>query len=278
MRRLVTPMLAAVAELSLIGRGRTAEVFAWGDRQVVKLFYPELPMAAIERETRAAAAVARSDVPAPAFGGKVEVEGRTGLVFERVSGPSMLSLLSRQPWRVVGLARQLADLHAQIHAVQVTDLQSLREYVHTRIERASGISDVMRATAFERLGGLADGDRLCHGDFHPDNVVVTRSGLVVLDWMNATRGAPAADVARTMLLLQHASPLEDSSLALKVFTSVFRRLFAAAYWRAYARRTRLNQSDVDAWQVPLFTARLSENLPNGEREHMLGLLQRRQIV
>ena len=44
--------------------------------------------------------------------------------------------------------------------------------------------------------------KLCHGDFSPENIIVTKSGkLVAVDWVHATQGNASADVARTYLLL-----------------------------------------------------------------------------
>lgn len=39
-------------------------------------------------------------------------------------------------------------------------------------------------------------------DFHPDNVLLAARGPVIIDWPDATRGQPLADVARTSLLLR----------------------------------------------------------------------------
>ena len=43
--------------------------------------------------------------------------------------------------------------------------------------------------------------RLCHGDLHPSNVILTRDGPVIVDWFDASRGDPVADVARSSLML-----------------------------------------------------------------------------
>jgi aminoglycoside phosphotransferase (APT) family kinase protein len=59
----------------------------------------------------------------------------------------------------------------------------------------------VRTRALERLAGLPDGNRLLHGGFHPANLLRTTDGFVVIDWTNATSGDPAADVARTSLLM-----------------------------------------------------------------------------
>lgn len=44
-------------------------------------------------------------------------------------------------------------------------------------------------------------DKVCHGDFNPSNIIVTKDGgLYILDWAHATQGNASADVARTYLL------------------------------------------------------------------------------
>ncbi len=42
---------------------------------------------------------------------------------------------------------------------------------------------------------------LCHGDLHPSNVILTDDGPMIVDWFDACRGEPVAEVARTSLLL-----------------------------------------------------------------------------
>jgi aminoglycoside phosphotransferase (APT) family kinase protein len=60
---------------------------------------------------------------------------------------------------------------------------------------------------------MPEGDRLCHGDFHPINVLGEISRPVVIDWPDACRGDPAADVCRSYLLLKlHAEGIADAYL------------------------------------------------------------------
>ena len=87
-----------------LGAGREADVYAWGDDAVVKLYRPGFG------GHRAEAMALRSldgHRVAPRLIDVVECDGRTGLVLERLDGPDMLTLLQRQPWRVLGLARAL---------------------------------------------------------------------------------------------------------------------------------------------------------------------------
>src|SRR5690348_1507870 len=114
---------------SRIGVGRTAEVFAWGDGQVIKLFHADFAPQAIERDRMLVQALKALPVAAPAFLASVQLEDRTGLLFELVSGPSMLAELARHPWRVFGLGRQLAQVHAAIHALAAPCLPRQRAYL-----------------------------------------------------------------------------------------------------------------------------------------------------
>ena len=45
-----------------------------------------------------------------------------------------------------------------------------------------------------------EGERLLHLDFHPDNVLLSQRGPVVIDWANARAGDPALDVAMTWVI------------------------------------------------------------------------------
>ena len=45
-----------------------------------------------------------------------------------------------------------------------------------------------------------EGERLLHLDFHPDNVLLSQRGPVVIDWTNARAGDPAFDVAMTWVI------------------------------------------------------------------------------
>ena len=42
---------------------------------------------------------------------------------------------------------------------------------------------------------------LLHFDLHPENVVLTAAGPVVVDWANATEGPPGLDTAMTAIIL-----------------------------------------------------------------------------
>lgn len=106
----------------LIGRGRLAEVFAWGDDQAIKLFHPGRPRKLIEKEAYISRIAYGNGLNTPAVGEIVEADGRLGIVFELVEGTSMLSRIGGKPWLLVGCAHILAEQQAHMHGQKATNI------------------------------------------------------------------------------------------------------------------------------------------------------------
>ena len=189
-----------------IAMGRTAEVYAWEPGQILKLFRSPNERPLMEMEGRISRLVETVGLPVPRFYGETEVAGRPGLVYQRLEGGSLLHELTARPWRVPQAARMLARLHVSLHRTSGTGLTSLPERLAQRIRSVDVLPPSLRAVALVLLKELPQGESLCHGDFHPDNILVTPRGPVIIDWADATRGRSLADVARTSLLLQIGSP------------------------------------------------------------------------
>jgi hypothetical protein len=255
-----------------LGEGREAEVFAWDTNAVVKLYRPGFGGRQAE-----AAALAKLDGRgvAPRLIDVVDFDGRLGLVLERLGGADMLALLQRQPWRVLGLARALAKTHRAIHDVRASaDLPDLRQVLAARIDDATALPSRLRGFAMRVLDGLPDGDRLCHGDYHPGNVLVDADRVGVIDWAGAARGVPDADHARTLLLLRWASPLPGTPLMFRGLTAAGRSVFAYTYARTYRSGGSPHAlRELDSWLTVHAAARMSEGI---EVEHpkLIGLINR----
>jgi Ser/Thr protein kinase RdoA (MazF antagonist) len=253
-----------------LGAGREADVYAWGDDAVVKLYRPGFG-------GHRAESVALSNLDghgiAPRLIDTVRYDGRTGLVLERLGGPDLLSLLRRRPGRILGLARTLAGAHLALHRVEApADLPALRQVLAARI-RDAVVPPRLRDFALRVLDELPDGDRLCHGDYHPGNVLLAADRVAVIDWPNATRGTPEADHARTLLLLRWAEPLPDTSPVSRALIRTGRSVFARGYTRAYRAGSPRPLRQVDRWLVVHAAARLAEGI---EVEHatLVGFLDR----
>jgi uncharacterized protein (TIGR02172 family) len=254
----------------LIGQGRTAEIYAWDDSQALKLYYAGWPVSWVEHEAQVSRAVAATGLPVPATGKVLEVDGRFGVLFERIAGPSLLRQFSSKPWTVAQSLRMFTDLHLTMHTQLVTGLPSQREQLTHLIHEASLLPEGIREAALERLEQLPDGHALCHGDYHPDNVLMTQGGPVIIDWGSASSGHPLADVARTELLLGVGEP-PPSQMNRWLLTSA-RALVRRAYIRRYLRRRPARAGELAAWRFPIAVARLGEGIVE-ERDKLLRLIE-----
>ncbi|MFD2024546.1 phosphotransferase family protein [Promicromonospora aerolata] len=268
----------------LLGAGREAEVYAWGSDAVVKLY--RAGQHGHRAEAIALTSLALTSLEghriAPGLVDAIDHDGRPGLVLERVIGTDMLSLLRRRPWRVHTLASALADAHVVVQGVRApAELPDVRQVLATRIE-AAAMPRELRGFALRLLDGLPSGDRLCHGDYHPGNVMVTTDGVSVIDWPNAARGVPEADHARALLLMRWADPMPDAPLATRAVVASGRSMLARGYARGYARaHGRQTQGSgapsrlqhLEPWLVVHIAARLWEGI-DAERPLLTGLLGR----
>jgi aminoglycoside phosphotransferase (APT) family kinase protein len=155
---------------ALIASGRDADIFEYGPGLVLRRSRRGRSMKTEARVMEHAHALG---YPVPAVD-QVSDDG-TDLVMERLNGPSMLQLLSAQPWKVRRQGRLLAELHQRLHDIP--------------------------APEWLPAAPVGRGDALLHLDLHPLNVVITGRGPVVIDWTNACMGDPASDVALTWALM-----------------------------------------------------------------------------
>jgi len=244
---------------ALIGKGRTADVYAWGEECVLKLFADFIPVQLVEQEYRVARAAHANGLPVPAVEGLVESEGRHGIVFERLDGPSMLAEIARQPWKLVSFARQLAELHAQIHACPgAAEIPAQRQMLENAICDAEGLSQARLEKTLATLGQLPDGSSFCHGDFHPDNILMTARGPFVIDWMKGTRGNPCADVCCSTILLRTGGLPRGVPFHIRVLLKTLRMALETSYVHRYMQVRSATRQQITTWQLPLMAARLRE--------------------
>ena len=72
----------------LLAKGRTAEVYAWGEGKVLKLFVEGRGADQVEYEFALAQKIAAAGLDIPAAFETREIRGRHGIIYERITGRS----------------------------------------------------------------------------------------------------------------------------------------------------------------------------------------------
>jgi Ser/Thr protein kinase RdoA (MazF antagonist) len=150
-------------DLVLLASGRAADVYALAPGLVLRRYRRGNDARA---EAEVMAHVAAHGYPVPA----VHSADGPDLVMERLDGPTILHAVATGAYDAAGAGRLLAELHDRLHAIPPRDWN-------------------------------VTGARILHLDLHPDNVLLTARGPVVIDWTNAAEGPADLDVALTAVIL-----------------------------------------------------------------------------
>ncbi|WP_433051603.1 phosphotransferase [Dactylosporangium sp. CS-033363] len=154
---------------ALLASGRDADIYALDERRVLRRYRRGGDVTA---EAATMRYVADHGFPVPRI---YEAEG-ADLVMERLEGPTMLQALGDNTLDLSSGATVLADLLERLHKVRVRSATD-------------------------------PGTRILHLDLHPENVIMTEGGPVVIDWRNSCEGPPELDVAMTALIIATVSVL-----------------------------------------------------------------------
>ncbi len=196
---------------------------------------------------------------------KASAEGDLGgpwLIMDRVPGTMLGADALEMPWGIVrfpfvlkALPRQLADLQTRLHALEPDlmheELSALPvdpEFFTPagRLQRACALiperwSSARRAGEYlqARLPETTH-EVICHGDFHPLNVMVEDGEVAgVLDWGRICLADPVYDLAAAFLLLR-ASVLKLPKWITPAVTAMTHRM-ASSFLEHAARHVSIDQ-------------------------------------
>jgi len=227
----------------------------WPTDVVLRLMSPATPPRRVGREAATHAALVGHGFPVPrvlAMETDLAILGGPFLIMERLRGDNMLAN-AKGPGgglsRLAAMPRMLAQVQAQLHAVPGEALLASARNLGLDPELftlRTGLDRLATRVDLAGLAGLAEGaswlrqhaplpaepEVVCHGDFHPLNVVMDGDRLSgVVDWAQAIVAEPACDIAgtRVILLLAHLGEPPWS----RPLVEVLRRLATLRYFAAY---------------------------------------------
>ena len=191
-----------------IGEGAYSDVHAWAPGQVLKLFKAGFARRHSWWEARMTRAAFAAGSPAPEVFDEVTVEGRFGVVLQRLDGPTLLQLSRSGAMTPEQTGAILATLAISVHkTAPPPDILPLRDTEAGSSRLSGGMLPEHIATGILTLiERLAPGDGLCHGDLHPGNVIMTADGPRLIDWGGATRAPAGLDLACCHFLLSELAP------------------------------------------------------------------------
>lgn len=174
-------------------------IYRDGDR-VIKVFDSDYSKADILNEALNQARIEETGLAIPKVLEVTMIDGKWAIITEYIEGKTMAELMKENPDKFDEYLDQFVDLQLLVHSKKAPLLNKLKDKMNRKITQ----TDLDATTRYElhtRLESMPKHDKVCHGDFNPSNIIVTKTGeLYILDWAHATQGNASADVARTYLL------------------------------------------------------------------------------
>lgn len=249
-----------------IAAGRTADVHEWGPNAVLKLFRESVDLAAIKHEHRSSVAVYKAGAPAPEPGELVSMGTRYGIEYERVEGVPLSHAMRSDPSKLSYYADLMADTHLEVNSIANVEGLPARHTILTMRLRDEAVLDVeAKSWVLSRLQELGTGTNLCHGDFHPENILLRENKVTVLDWTVASSGDALSDLAQTVIILRgyletlRSRPTEAGAL----------HQFIERYLLRRQQSSRILAGDYRDWIPVLAAARLSDGIDE-QKEWLVG--------
>lgn len=261
----------------MVSQGNTAEIYLYDEGKILKLFREQMPFQAISCEYDKVKIIQRHLQNIPIAYDLVAYQNRFGIVYEQIKGNDMLNLFIKKLGKRKHYSRIMGQIHAKIHEVNIDVKYSVKEKLKDNINEEKELTSEEKVKVIRYLDNLPDGNKVCHFDFHPGNIMLMDNIPIVIDWMTACTGCKAADVARTCLLLQYGE-LQHANFMMKLFVHIFNKGIGKLYYKEYKKITGISDEEVEQWILPIAAARLTEWLTDHEKEQLLRVVREKLKV
>lgn len=232
--------------MELIAQRKNKEIYVDNDK-VIKLFVEDHSQSDILNEALNQSRVDEySNLNVPKLVEVRKLENRWAIISERVEGKTISQMMKEQPEKTDEYLNLFVDVQLTILSNEVPLLNRIKEKFTRKLENATNIDENTKYELLQRLQGMKNHNKLCHGDYHPSNVIVKEDGTVyVIDWAHVTQGNASADAARTFLLFSIDNNEE----------------LAEKYLNLFANKSGIEKSHIQRW-IPIVAAtQMTKNIP-----------------
>ncbi len=265
--------------LKPIDHGNTADIYEYEDGKILKLFREYMPIEAIEGEYHNSCAVQELLDCVPMTYDLIENDGRFGIVYQRIIGTDMMKMIFSSLGTLSHRSKELARIHHQMHVKiemstiehEKKQLPSVKEKLSEDLKHVNQLTQTKKQQIINYLNTLPDGNKLCHFDFHPGNIIYAEEKPIIIDWMTACYGDPLSDVARTCVMLNYAV-IPGMHGIMKLLADIFKKIILKLYLKEYMKLSGCTISDIKKWYPPIIAARLRESVPDAEKKRLLKIL------
>ena len=226
-------------------------VYRDGDK-CIKVFNEDYSKADVLNEALNQARIEETGLNIPKIHGVTTIDGKWAIVSDYIEGKTLAELMSEDEEKTEEYLNLLVDIQLEVHSKTCPLLNKLKDKMSRKISETE-LDATTRYELHTRLEGMPKHKKVCHGDFNPSNIIITKDGTpYIIDWSHATQGNASADVARTYLLFCLNGDTENAKKYLDIF----------------CKKSNTAKQYVEKW-MPIVAASQSVKGNEKEREFLL---------
>jgi tRNA A-37 threonylcarbamoyl transferase component Bud32 len=238
-----------------IAIGNTAQIYLY-ENKIVKVFNDFLPDKESSYEANKQKYAYSCGLSVPMIFDVTTISGKQAIIMEFIKGKTIGDFLSENMEEAEFYMDISVDIQQKIHTKVADSLEPMSLKLRRQIESAQQLDKKHKSALLQKLDTITFEKRLCHGDFHMFNLIMSDNNQVtIIDWVDSSAGDIRADVYRTYLLY------EQFSIEL-----------ANMYLRLYCKKSGLSKDDIFQWAPIIAGARLSENVSSEKNERLMKIV------
>jgi tRNA A-37 threonylcarbamoyl transferase component Bud32 len=184
---------------SPIAIGNTAKIYLHQNK-IIKLFNDYLPETESSYEANKQNFAYLNGLCVPKILDVTRIDGKQAIIMEYIKGRTMGDILSENMEQVEYYMNIFIDIQQKIHKVIANSLESMYEKLARQIELAPILENKKKSILIHKLESMPYEKKLCHGDYHFYNLIMSDNKVTIIDWVDSSSGDIRADVYRTYLL------------------------------------------------------------------------------
>ena len=184
----------------LIGRGTNGEVYRVDRENIIKVFQKSVPIEDINRERNLAQEALIAGIPTAISYNVVMADDRYGIMFELINADTLSATLKGEPDKYDIYADKYVQLLKKIHSIKGESgkFTDIKDIYRRALECSKDYYTEGEMSALEALlESVPHRDTLIHGDYHPNNIMVSEGELILIDMGDMTTGHPIFDFLAT---------------------------------------------------------------------------------
>ena len=208
------PREISLENAKLIGKGGTGECWQIADETVVKLYYDFIPESIIENDKIFSKSTFIAGIPTAISYGIVKCGNRRGIIFEMLNAKTLANEIIQAPDRIEEFGRKYAQLAKLIHHTKgdAKVFPRWTDNYRNNLASYSFLDGKEINNAEKLLATLNNYDTYVHGDFNPNNIMVSDGELMLIDMGSFSLGCPLIDLASLCFTLCYNNSLSDNEV------------------------------------------------------------------